>query len=103
MDDGHLTTLKAPPEQVVLRWAKKLSKRGGNTVGKVEIVRYEQFLLFPQCFQKACFPGASKGVIVWEWVKPVVYLLMYCWPLTKWQNFGCDQIESTCRQQIECC
>ena len=21
------------------------------------------------CFQKACFPGASKGVIVWEWVK----------------------------------
>ena len=31
--------------------------------------RYEQFLLFPQCFQKACFPGASKGVIVWEWAK----------------------------------
>ena len=30
---------------------------------------YEQFLLFPQCFQKACFPVASKGVIVWEWVK----------------------------------
>ena len=28
------------------------------------------FLLFPQCFQKACFPGASQGVIVWEWVKP---------------------------------
>ena len=23
---------------------------------------------FPQCFQRACFPGASKGVIVWEWV-----------------------------------
>ena len=22
----------------------------------------------PQCFQKACFPGASKGVVVWEWV-----------------------------------
>ena len=39
-----------------------------NTVGKGEIARYEQFLLFPQCFQKACFPGASKGVIVWEWV-----------------------------------
>ena len=32
------------------------------------IVCYEQSLLFPQCFQKACFPGASKGVIVWEWV-----------------------------------
>ena len=36
---------------------------------KGEIARYEQFLLFPQCFQKACFPEASKGVIVWEWVK----------------------------------
>ena len=47
---------------------RKFSKRVENTVGKGEIARYEQFLLFPQCFQKACFPGASKGVIVWEWV-----------------------------------
>ena len=45
---------------------RKLSKQVENTVGKGEIARYEQFLLFPQCFQKACFPGASKGVIVWE-------------------------------------
>ena len=48
---------------------RKLSKRVENTVGKAEIARYEQFLLFPQCFQKASFPGASKGVVVWEWVK----------------------------------
>ena len=48
---------------------RKFSKRVENTVGKGEIARYEQFLLFPQCFQMACFPGASKGVIVWEWVK----------------------------------
>ena len=48
---------------------RNLSKRVENTVGKGEIARYEQFLLFPQCFQKACFPGASKGVIVWKWVK----------------------------------
>ena len=47
---------------------RKLSKRVENTLGKGEIARYERFLLFPQCFQKACFPGASKGVIVWEWV-----------------------------------
>ena len=47
---------------------RKLSKRVENTVGKGEIARNEQFLLFPQCFQKACFLGASKGVIVWEWV-----------------------------------
>ena len=45
---------------------RKLSKRVENTEGKGEIARYEQFLLFPQCFQKAWFPGASKGVIVWE-------------------------------------
>ena len=38
-------------------------------MGKGEIARYEQFLLFPQCFHKACFPGASKGATVWEWVK----------------------------------
>ena len=45
-----------------------LSKWVENTVGKGEIACYEQFLLFPQCFQKARFPGASKGVVVWEWV-----------------------------------
>ena len=47
---------------------RKLFKWVENTVGKGEIARYEQFLLFPLCFQKACFPGASNGVIVWEWV-----------------------------------
>ena len=47
----------------------KLSKQVENTLGEGEIACYEQFLLFPQCFQKACFPGVSKGVIVWEWVK----------------------------------
>ena len=48
---------------------RKLSKRVENTVGKGEIAHYEQFLLFPQCFQKAVFQRASKGVTVWEWVK----------------------------------
>ena len=38
---------------------------------KGEIACYKQFLLLPQCFQKACFPGVSKGVIVWEWVNPL--------------------------------
>ena len=46
---------------------------GRNTVGKGEIAHYEQFFLFPQCFQKACFPGASKGVIGWEWVKTSIH------------------------------
>ena len=31
-----------------------LYKRVENTVGKGEIARHEQFLLFPQCFQKSC-------------------------------------------------
>ena len=48
--------------------SRKFSKLVENTVGNGEIARYEQFLLFPQCFQKACFLEASKGVIVWEWV-----------------------------------
>ena len=29
---------------------RKSSERGENTVEKGEIARYEQFLLFPQCF-----------------------------------------------------
>ena len=56
---------------------RKLSKRVENTVGKGEIACYKQFLLFPQCFQKACFPGASKGVIVWEWVNLFISIKSY--------------------------
>ena len=40
-------------------------------MGRAEIARYEQLLHFPQCFSKACFPGVSKSVIVWEWVERV--------------------------------
>ena len=47
--------------------AESSPRRVEKTVGKGEIARHEQFFLFPQCFQKACFPGASKGVTVWEW------------------------------------
>ena len=32
----------------------KFSKWVENTVGKGEIAHYEQFLLFPQCFQTTC-------------------------------------------------
>ena len=105
---------------------RKLSKQVENTAGKGEIAHYKQFLLIPQCFQEACFPGASNGVIVWERVKrkmliTSIYLLflqcfqravsswvMKSWdcvvkgkPYTKRQNFGRDQIESICRQQIK--
>ena len=33
---------------------KKFSKPGEKTVGKGVIDRYEQFLLFTQCFQETC-------------------------------------------------
>ena len=36
---------------------KKLPKWVENTVGKGEIARYEQFLLFLLCFQNACTAG----------------------------------------------
>ena len=55
-------------------------------MGKGEIARYEQFLLFPQRFQKACFPRVSKGVIVWEWVKSC-YLGYFCY--TKGNHSHC--------------
>ena len=83
--DKMLFLFNPLPDNKILDWSKlkqfeayifkfdensrKFSKRVENTVGTGEIARYEQFLLFPQCFQKACFLEASKGVIVWEWVK----------------------------------
>ena len=33
---------------------RKFTKWVENNMGKGEIARYKQFLLFPQCFQKAC-------------------------------------------------
>ena len=78
----HSSLLNPLPDNKILDWSKlkqsaddnfefdvnsrKFSKLVENTVGKGEIARYEQFLLFPQCFQKVCFPRASKGVVVWE-------------------------------------
>ena len=65
---------------------RKLSKWVENTVGKGEIARYKQFLLFSQRFQKACFPGASKGVIVLEWVKEEAFLKTLRPFLWKWEK-----------------
>ena len=39
--------------------SRKFSKRVENTVGKGEIAHYEQLLLFPHCFQKACSPDSN--------------------------------------------
>ena len=42
----------------------KVSKRAEKTVGKGEIARYEQFLLFPQCFQKTCGHVKKQGLVL---------------------------------------
>ena len=68
-------------QKFFLEWVENIVgyKPFENTVAKGEIARYEQFFLFPQCFQKACFPGASKRVIVWERVKMAPkYRLLSC-------------------------
>ena len=67
--------------------SRKFFKRVENTVGKREFACYEQFLLFPPCFQKACFPGASKGVIVWEWVNCQDCVAMFY--LKEFSLWGC--------------
>ena len=36
-----------------------------NIVEKGENAGYQHFLLFPQCFQKAFYPGLLKVEIVW--------------------------------------
>ena len=63
-----------------------------NIVGKGEIActsKYKQFLLFPQCFQKASFSDLSKCVIVWEWVNS----------LSNDKSLDWSKIERICRQQ----
>ena len=57
--------------QIWRKW-KKVIQTGRKHCGK----RRNCLLLFPQCFQKACFPEASKGVIVWEWVNGSVGLMV---------------------------
>ena len=37
-----------------------------NMVGKEGIARYEQFLLFPQCFQKLSVVNAFENVYIWS-------------------------------------
>ena len=36
-----------------MKMGESFPKKVENAVGKGEIAHYEQFLLFPQCFQKA--------------------------------------------------
>ena len=49
----------------------KFSKWAENTLGKGEIARYEEFLLFPQCIQKTSTADTYKPGLVWERVNPL--------------------------------
>ena len=58
---------------------KKFSKWLENTVGKGEIARYEQFLLFPQCFQKTCTADTIVPTFCFvNWVQNKGSLSMFC-------------------------
>ena len=50
----------------LIKNGRKLSKSVENTAGKGEIARYEQFLLFPQCFQKDLYNRHVQPGLVWE-------------------------------------
>ena len=51
--------------------SRKFSKRVENTVGKEEIARFEQFLIFPQCFQKTHTADIWNPGLVWVRVKTI--------------------------------
>ena len=48
---------------------RKFYKRVESAAGNGEIARYEQFLLFPQSFQKIFTTDTEKPELVWERVK----------------------------------
>ena len=80
-DQSELSALNSLPNDKILEWSKlkafaddkinvteKLKVvlgRVENIVGKGENAGYQHFFLFPQCFQKASFPGLLKVGIVW--------------------------------------
>ena len=45
---------------------RKVAKWVKNTVGKGEIARYEQFILFPQCLYKTFLRDTLKPRLAWE-------------------------------------
>ena len=47
-----------------MKMAESSQKRVENTMGKGEIARNEQFLIFPQCFQKDCTANTLKQGLV---------------------------------------
>ena len=79
--------------QFHLSWTwQKVLKMGRKHCGKRRIARYEQFLLFPQCFLKTCTADTWKLGLVWDSVNPFPnepqFLCDCCTSLLKdlWEN-----------------
>ena len=72
---------------------RMFTKRVENTVGKGEIALYEQFLLFPQCFQKTYTADTKKTRACLG--KDKKFLSDPAW-LRIWLNFSlaCDMYKS---------
>ena len=51
---------------------RKFFLKKEDTARKGEIAYYEQFPLFPQCFQKICTAHTYKQGLVWEWLNFVI-------------------------------
>ena len=58
----------------LMKMAESSPKPIENTVRKGEIARYEQFLLFPQCFLKTCAADTQKPGLVWDRVNHTIQL-----------------------------
>ena len=59
--------------------SRKFSKWLENTVGKGGIARYEEFFLFPQCFQKTCTADTIGQTLCFaNWVQNKGSLSMLC-------------------------
>ena len=65
---------------------RKFSKRLHNTVGKGEIARYQQFLIFLQCFQNSCTKDTRKQVLVWERINSFLFFMQ---PIQTLCTFRC--------------
>ena len=70
--------------QIWRKW-KKVIQTGRKHCGKRRNCSLRAISPFPAVFQKACFPGVSEGVIVWEWVKFCLKLLSI------WRNLTLSQ------------
>ena len=79
LDSSNLKEFVDDNFKVHYKNGENLSKRVENTLGRGEIARYEQFLLFPQCFQKDLYRKHVKNQgLFGKWFsKNILFLVIY--------------------------